>query len=322
VVTGGAGFLGSHLCEALLARGDEVVGIDNFDPFYAAGLKQRNVAELRAHPNAARFRLVEGSIEDRAMLELLGGELRPEVIIHLAAIPFARPPAPGSPRFIEVNVRGTVELLELARSAGSRFVLASTAAVYGHSQRRPSREEDPADRSLTAHAGSKRAAELLAQSFHHLYGLDVTVLRLFTVYGPRNRPDLFAARALESLTRGTPLVLFDGGRVLRDFVFVDDAVAGIVAAAERAQGFEVFNLGRGVPVTVSDFVSGLERASGQRARRFTQPRPDNEPAATHADLFKANAQLDYHPRVGLDEGLERLWQGYCLSELVSGAKAG
>jgi len=311
LVTGAAGFIGSHVVEALLARGDEVLGLDNFDPYYDPARKRANLVEVQAHPQASRFRFVEGSILDRELLRGLFGDHGPQRVVHLAAMAGVRASMERPHRYYEVNLTGTLNLLEAARLAkAENLVFASTSSVYGNSEKLPFQESDAADRPLAPYAASKRAAELLGHTYHHLYGLNFTALRFFTVYGPRNRPDMMAFKLADALGSGAELPLYEGGQMLRDWTFVGDTVAGIVAAVDRPLGYEVLNLGRGEPVLLLDFVRQLERLAGRTARFSVQPRPDTDAQATHADIGKAQRLLGYAPRVSVAEGVERFWSWY------------
>jgi UDP-glucuronate 4-epimerase len=310
LVTGAAGFIGSHVVEALLSRGDEVVGLDNFDPYYDPARKRANLAEVAAHPQASRFRFVEGSITDRQLLQGLFGDFAPERVVHLAAMAGVRASMEQPHRYFETNLTGTLNLLEVARPTRSPLVMASTSSVYGNCERLPFREEEAADRPLAPYAASKRAAELLGHTYHHLYGIPFTALRFFTVYGPRNRPDMMAFKVVDALLRDKELPLYEGGQMLRDWTYVDDTVSGIVAAAERPQGYQVMNLGRGEPVLLLDFVRSLEKRVGKTARFSSKPRPDTDAQATHADITLARERLGYAPQVSVGEGVERFWAWY------------
>jgi UDP-glucuronate 4-epimerase len=311
LVTGAAGFIGSHVVEALLAHGHHITGVDSFDAYYDPAWKHRNAADLRAHPAAARLSLHALDILDPAALAAVWRDARPEGVVHLAALPGGRVSAERPQAHAQVNLVGTLGVLELMRALGpDRLVLASTSSVYGDAAQRPFVETDAADRPLSPYAASKRAAELMAHTYHHLHGLQVTTLRFFTVYGPRNRPDMLAFQVLDRLHRGQEITLFEGGALWRDWTYVGDTVAGIVAAAERPLGYEIINLGRGEPVRVLEFVRELERQVGKPARWVESPRATSDAAATHADITKARRLLGYDPKVPLDEGLRALCAWY------------
>jgi UDP-glucuronate 4-epimerase len=230
-------------------------------------------------------------------------EYRFATVVHLGAMAGVRESCEQPGRYFDVNVGGTLNLLDAARAHGSpNVVFASTSSVYGQSPRVPFVEDDPADRPLAPYPASKRAAELLGHSYHHLYALDFTALRFFTVYGPRGRPDMLTYKLVDALRTGEPLTLFHGGRMLRDWTYVTDTVAGVVAAAERRLGYEVINLGRGEPVLVADFIEGFERLTGRKVPTIDAPRPEADVERTHANIDKARRLLGYEPRVSVEEG--------------------
>jgi UDP-glucuronate 4-epimerase len=311
LVTGAAGFIGSHAAEAFLRRGQRVIGLDNFDAYYDPARKRANVAEISAGAASGAFELVEGDLRDRALVLRLFREHAFSTVVHLGAMAGVRASCDEPGVYFDVNLGGTLNLLDAARDHGRpNVVLASTSSVYGASPRIPFVEDDPADRPHAPYPASKRAAELLAHAYHHLYGLDFTALRFFTVYGPRGRPDMLTYRLLESLRQGTELTLYDGGRMLRDWTYVSDTVAGVVAAAERRLGYEVVNLGRGEPVLVSDFIATFERLTGRKVRVKAAPRPEADVERTHANIDKARRLLGYEPRVSVGEGAERFVEWY------------
>jgi UDP-glucuronate 4-epimerase len=307
LVTGAAGFIGSHLAEALLRRGDTVVGLDSFNDYYSPARKRQNVAEVKAAvASSAPFRFVEGDVRDRELLERVFGAEPIDAVAHLAAMPGVRASLEKPRLYFDVNLGGTLELLEQARQhRPTSFVLASTSSVYGASERIPYVETDSCDRPLAPYPASKRAAELLAYSYHHAHGLPVTALRFFTVYGPRGRPDMMPYRILAHLLLGEDLALYAHGKMLRDWTYVGDIVSGILAAIDRPLGYELINLGRGQPVAVADFIAEVERQTGKRARLRDEQAPATDMNFTHADLTKAKALLGYAPSVSVDEGIRR-----------------
>jgi UDP-glucuronate 4-epimerase len=312
LVTGAAGFIGSHTAEALLRKGYRVVGLDNFNDYYDPRRKRENVEEVRAAaPVSGDFLMIEGDVRDApGMLDLLESE-RPEAVVHLAAMAGVRVSIENPELYYDVNVQGTLGLLEAARKVSlPQFVLASTSSVYGKTERIPFVEDDVCDRPISPYSSSKRAAELLAYTYHHLYGLNVAIPRFFTVYGPRGRPDMMAYKVLDSIHFGSEVPLFNGGRMHRDWTYVDDIVAGVVAAAERPMGYEIFNLGRGEPVLLKDFVDGIEALAGRRANLVPKPMMSADVEYTYADTSKAARLLDYDPKVSVEEGIERFWRWY------------
>jgi len=311
LLTGAAGFIGSHAAVALAARGDRVIGLDNFNSYYDPRRKRANVAEIAAQAPAADFRLIEGDLRDKPLIERLFAEHRFDVVVHLAAMAGVRASADDPVTYYDVNLGGTLTLLEAARAYGQgRFVFASTSSAYGATTRLPFREDDPADRPLAPYPASKRAAELLGHAYHHLHGTSFTALRFFTVYGPRGRPDMLTYRLVDAIRTGVPLSLYEGGRMTRDWTFVSDTVAGIVSAVDAALGYEIINLGRGEPALVSEFLAAFERFTGRKVPWLEAPKPEADVERTHADIEKARRLLDYRPSVGLDEGARRMIEWY------------
>jgi len=306
LVTGAAGFIGSHTAVAFLARGEHVVGLDNFDGYYDPSRKRANVAEIETETARGRFTLIEGDVRDRELVTRLFREHTFSTVVHLGAMAGVRESCDRPELYFDVNVGGTLNLLDAARAHGSpNVVFASTSSVYGASPRVPFREDDSADRPLAPYPASKRSAELLGHAYHHLYGLDFTALRFFTVYGPRGRPDMLAYKLVDALRTGVPFTLYHRGQMLRDWTYVADTVAGVVAAAERRLGYEVINLGRGEPVLVADFIKGFERLTGRNVPSVDAPRPEADVERTHANIDKARRLLGYDPRVSVAEGSER-----------------
>jgi UDP-glucuronate 4-epimerase len=312
LVTGAAGFIGSHVTQALLARGDAVVGLDNLNDYYPPARKEANVAEVRTSaPDAGRYTFIAGDVRDRELVRRLFAEQAFDGVIHLAAMAGVRISIADPHLYYDVNVIGTLNLLDAARDYGvGSFVFASTSSVYGRTERVPFVESDPCDRPLAPYPASKRAAEMLAFTYHHLYGLNCTVLRFFTVYGPRGRPDMVAYLVADNIFLGRPVPLYNGGQMYRDWTYVDDIAAGILAAVDRPLGYEIINLGRGEPVLLADFIRLIEELAGRRANLTPAPMTDSDIAYTYADIGKARRLLDYHPRVAVAEGVERFWQWY------------
>lgn len=311
LLTGGAGFLGYHLARELLRRGCALTIVDNLDPFYAPAVKQANLDDL-ARERA--FEFVRGDVADAQAMRELVARARPERVIHLAARPGVRASFADPAGYHRANVTGTVNVLEAVRRAGAvPVVLASSSSVYGACPRRPFSEAETALEPLSPYASSKLAAEVVARSFALSYGIPVTCLRLFTVYGPRQRPDLAIHKFARLLEAGQPVPVFGDGSSARDYTFVADTVAGILAAAERtpAEPFEIFNLGSSRPVTLAELIAHLERLMGRKAEiRREPPRPE-EPHVTWADISKAGRALGYAPRTSLEDGLREFlaWFG-------------
>ncbi len=308
LVTGAAGFIGSHVTQALVGRGERVIGLDNLNDYYSPARKRANLAEIGESPD---FKFIEGDIRDTDKLSTLFTSERPSTIIHLAAMP-AVPYSMKYPLLYEdVNVRGTLALLEMAREFNAhKFVSASTSSIYGHTEKIPFVETDPTDRPLAPYPATKKAGEVLAYTYHHLYGLQCAVLRFFNVYGPRGRPDMAPWKFTEAILAEREFALYDEGRPRRDWTFISDIVSGILAAADTDMQYEIFNLGRGEPVVNRDFVTILERLIGKPARWKNAPLPPTEMTVTFADTSKAQRMLGYSPRVSVEEGLDKFWSWY------------
>jgi UDP-glucuronate 4-epimerase len=306
LVTGAAGFIGSHVAETLLARGNTVTGLDNFDDFYSPARKRANIALLTPNP---RFSFHQADVRDADTIERICAQGGFDVVVHLAAMANVRYSITRAPLYVDVNVRGTVNLLEGARKAGTpHFVFASTSSVYGRTERLPFREDDPLGRPLAPYPATKIAGEVMGHAYHNMFDLSFTALRFFSVYGPRGRPDMMPYHITRCVAQGEEFALYNGGEMYRDWTYIADIVAGVVAAADRPMGFEVINLGRGEPVRMADFVEMIEGLVGRPARMTAPPAPPSEPPITFADISKARRLLDYNPQTPVAEGMRRFWE--------------
>ena len=303
LVTGAAGFVGSTLVERLLEEGRRVVGLDSFDPFYPEEQKQRNLAAALDHD---AFRLERVDIRDAATVERVFAEGGFEGVVHLAALAGVRPSLERPAEYADVNVRGTSVVLEAAARHGApRVVFASSSSVYGERAEGPFRETDPVERPVSPYAATKRAGELVAHTFHHALGLSVTCARIFTAYGPRQRPDLAIRKFADCMRRGEALPVFGDGSALRDFTYVDDLVDGLVRALDTDLGFAILNFGAGRQVSVLEVVKTLERALELTARIEWLPPQTGDVPRTWAEIGAARDALGYHPRVSFEEGVAR-----------------
>jgi UDP-glucuronate 4-epimerase len=310
LVTGAAGFIGSHLVERLLGRGLPVVGIDNFDDFYDPAIKRQNLANVASNPG---LQLVEADIRDHEALRALPDDI--DTVVHLAARAGVRPSIQQPLLYQDVNVRGTQELLELARERGIRkFVFGSSSSVYGDSDRVPFSEEDPVDRPISPYAATKRAGELICHAYHHLFEIGVVALRFFTVYGPRQRPDLAIHKFTRLLDAGEPIPQFGDGTTRRDYTHIDDILQGIEGAIDYLErtpdAYEVVNLGESDTVELSRLIRLLGEALGVEPRIEQLPAQPGDVRQTYADVMRARQLLGYHPRVGIEEGLREFVQWY------------
>jgi UDP-glucuronate 4-epimerase len=303
LVTGGAGFIGSHVCERLLRDGHAVWAFDDLNNFYDPQLKRRNLREVQSL--AKPFEFVHGDITDRAALDKIFSSVKFDQVIHLAARAGVRPSLADPALYQRVNVEGTVNVLEAARNNRvKKITIASSSSVYGLNSKVPFSESDPIFSAISPYAASKLAGEALGHVYHHIYGLDVVMLRFFTVYGPRQRPDLAIYKFAKLMTAGKPIPVFGDGSAARDYTFVTDTLDGIIACTQKEFGFEIFNLGESQTVTLSRMIELLEAALGQKAVIDRQPLQPGDVPVTFANIQKARARLGYHPRVKFEQGIK------------------
>jgi UDP-glucuronate 4-epimerase len=308
LVTGGAGFIGSHASEALLARGDQVVCVDSFNDYYDPAQKRRNIAPFLGR---SVYRLVEADIRAPEPLANLFAEERFDKVLHLAAMAGVRYSIQHPDLYAAVNVCGTVNLLDLARRYEVRnFVLASSSSVYGARSKAPFREGDSVEHPISPYAATKRAAELLTFTYHHLYDLPCTSLRVFTVYGPAGRPDMAPYLFTRWIFEGSELKMFGDGTSRRDYTYIDDIVAGVLGALDADLPFEIINLGNSHTVALNEFIAVVERCVGRKACIVHQePQPGDVPL-TSADISRARSLLGFEPQVDIEEGMERFVAWY------------
>jgi len=315
LVTGAGGFIGSHLAEALLARGDEIVALDNFNDYYSPQRKRANAEAFRHHPGCV---FVEEDICNAEVIEALFARHKFDAVAHLAAYGGVRYSIGRAPLYTQVNIVGSINLLESARLHGTKqFVFASTSSVYGNTDRLPFEETDSCNLPLAPYPASKKAIEAMGYTYYNLHQMNFTALRFFSVYGPRGRADMMPFMVTDRIVRGQEITLFDAGQMKRDWTYVADVVSGIIAAIDRPLGYEIINLGRGEPVLMANFVKIVENLAGREAKLLTPPAPASEPPITFANIDKARALLDYSPQTPVEEGLRRLWEWYCEEIMVS-----
>jgi UDP-glucuronate 4-epimerase len=289
------------LCERLIARGDSVTGLDNFDPFYDPAVKRANIAGLIRSP---QFTLVEGDIRDKAVVEAILGRAKFDAIVHLAAKAGVRPSISDPVGYVDTNINGTVTMLEAARAAGvGTFIFASSSSVYGNNEKVPFSETDNVDFPISPYAATKKAGELICYTYSHLYGMNMTCLRFFTVYGPRQRPDLAIHKFARLIEQGKPIPMYGDGSMRRDFTYIDDIVDGVVAAMDRCSGYTIYNLGESRPVRLDELINAIEAALGKKAILDRQPDQPGDVRQTYADVDNAVRQLGYRPKTHLAEGL-------------------
>ena len=302
VVTGGAGFIGSTLVDRLLSEGWDVTAVDSFDRFYPSAMKEDNVSQARRH---AAFNLTKIDTRDRGDLIATIERARPEVVVDLAARAGVRPSIADPDAYIDTNVRGLQHTLAATQAVGARLVFASSSSVYGAEPRRPFREEQMAGRPLSPYGATKVAGEALVHAHHATTELPVAIARLFTVYGPRQRPDLAIHSFARRMLAGEPIELYDGGRGSRDYTYVDDVVDALMRMIDAPAAYVLVNVGGHSPITTAELVDRLENALDVRATRVPAPAQPGDVPATYADITRARDLLGWEPRVGLAEGLAR-----------------
>ena len=305
LVTGGAGFIGSHVTQRLMGRGDEVVVLDNFNDFYDPAIKRENAALLKD------ARIVEGDLRDAELMAELFAQHEFDGVIHLAAMAGVRPSLLDPLHYQDVNVRGTVILLEeLRQRPATRFVFASSSSVYGSNEKVPFREDDDIHRPVSPYAATKRAGELLCYTHHHLYGIPTSCLRFFTVYGPRQRPEMAIHKFVANTLRGEPIPFFGDGSTRRDYTFIDDIVDGGVRSLDRCDGYEIYNLGESETTSLSELVQMIGEACGVEPVLDKKPMQPGDVVVTYADVSKAKEKLGYNPTTPVREGLARFLDWY------------
>jgi UDP-glucuronate 4-epimerase len=303
LVTGAAGFVGSRLSKALLARGDDVVGFDNLNDYYALAHKERHLTDLS---DLKGFTFVKADLRDAPRMRELFQQYKPDAVAHLAGMAAVRYSVQYPLLYGEVNVQGSVNLLDAARLSGKpTCVLASTGSVYGSDTPVPFVETAAADHPLAPYPASKRAMELFAYTYAHLWKLPTTVLRFFNVYGPHGRPDMMPWLWTQQILVGQSLTLYGGGKLKRDWTYIDDIVAGFIAALDKRLDCETLNLGCSRPVENLEFIRILEKLLGKSAKTIDTPTPPSEPLITYADVSKAKRLLGYDPKITVEEGLKR-----------------
>lgn len=309
LVTGGAGFIGSHVCEWLLRAGHAVWAIDDLNDFYNPAIKIRNLQEIKAR--GGKFEFIKADITVPTAVAELFSSVRFDQVIHLAARAGVRPSLESPALYQRVNVEGTVNVLEAARKSGVRkIIIASSSSVYGISSKLPFRETDPINRPISPYAASKLATEAIAHVYHHTYGMDIVLLRFFTVYGPRQRPDLAIYKFTALITKGKPVPFYGDGSSARDYTYIDDALEGVMACTQKEFGFEIFNIGESQTVTLKRLVELLENALGKKAILDTQPAQPGDVPITYADISKAQAKLGYNPKVRIETGIQKFIQWF------------
>ena len=317
LVTGAAGFIGMHVCQRLLARGDEVVGIDNLNDYYEVALKEARLAQLTPQPD---FRFVRLDIADRDDLAELFAREKPQRVVHLAAQAGVRYSITNPQAYADSNLAGFLNILEACRhNPVAHLVYASSSSVYGGNEKMPFAEDDSVDRPISLYAATKKANELMAHAYSHLYGIPATGLRFFTVYGPWGRPDMAYFSFARAILAGKPIEVFNHGQLRRDFTYIDDIVEGIIrvldkpATAEAAAphaAHRVFNIGNHEPVALLEFIETLEQALGREAIKEFKPMQPGDVLATFADTAQLQAWVEFSPKTSLKDGIGKFVTWY------------
>lgn len=301
LVTGGAGFIGSQLVEKLLLQRHEVICLDNFDDFYDVKIKLQNITAASVQSN---YDLVEGDIRDASALQECFNRKKVDIVVHLAARAGVRPSIQQPELYYDVNVIGTLRLLEAMRTSGvKKLVFGSSSSVYGNNPKVPFTESDPVDNPISPYAATKKAAELLCHTYHKLYDFDIFCLRFFTVYGPRQRPEMAIHQFVRNIVDGNPITMYGDGSTLRDYTYVDDILQGVLAAIQNVRGYEILNLGESRTIALKNLIALLEERIGKKAIIRQLPEQLGDVKLTNADISKARRLIGYNPKVPIEDGL-------------------
>lgn len=312
LVTGGAGFIGSHVVETLIKRGNQVVIVDNMNDYYDVRLKKRNMSYLQSQRTKKKtITFYETDICDIQALRNIFQHERPDVICHLAARAGVRPSVENPELYCQTNVLGTVHLLQMAHEFSVKnFIFASSSSVYGQLDTMPFQESKIVDKPVSPYAAMKRSGELLVYAYHALYKIPCTCLRFFTVYGPRGRPDMAPFKFLDAIYHSKEIFLYGDGEAIRDFTYIDDVVDAVIKAIDIPSDYEIFNVGRGEPISIQNFIKIIEEVLCKKAIIRTTSQMAGDVFITHADISKAREKLGYIPKVSIKEGIEKLYQWY------------
>lgn len=313
VITGVAGFIGSHLAKRLLKQKKQVLGIDNLNDYYSIDFKKSNLKKLSSDPNLT-FEKID--ILEADALEKKISEFKADAIVHLAARAGVRPSIQQPKLYQRVNIEGTLNILEIARKTQiSKIVLASSSSVYGNQKKVPFSESDAVDLPISPYAATKKATELFGANFAHLYGMNVVCLRFFTVYGPAGRPDMAPYLFTEAILKDQPITVFGDGSSQRDYTYIDDIISGVEAAIDLEAGYQVLNLGNNTPIKLSEFLKTLQDITGKKAKLLAQPMPPGDVFQTYADISKAKQLLDYQPKTSFRDGLAKFVEWFKMERL-------
>ncbi|MGN6803451.1 MAG: SDR family NAD(P)-dependent oxidoreductase [Ginsengibacter sp.] len=308
LVTGAAGFIGSHVCEHLIERGNLIIGIDNFDGFYSKRIKQLNLENLHSNP---KFNFYEGDLREKDFLSSVFSSIDIDVVIHLAAKAGVRPSIESISEYYEVNVNGTVNLLEAMKANGTtKMLFASSSSIYGNNEKVPFSESDRVDNPISPYASTKKSGELLCYVYSHLYQFDITCLRFFTVYGPRQRPDLAIHKFTRLIDEGLPLPFYGDGSTSRDYTYIDDIIDGIDCALRNLKGYHIYNLGESSVINLRTLVETIENLLQKKAVLKKLPLQPGDVNTTFADISKAREEIGYAPKMDIETGISEFINWY------------
>lgn len=304
LVTGGAGFIGSHLVDKLIdEQHSNVICLDNFDDFYNPKIKRKNISSFAQKSN---FILVEGDLRDKQILQNIFLKNKIDVVIHLAARAGVRPSLKLPALYFDVNVNGTINILETMRENNcTKLVFASSSSVYGNNTKIPFSETDNVDFPISPYAASKKAGELVCHTYNHLYGFDITCLRFFTVYGPRQRPEMAIHQFARNISAGDPITVFGDGSTKRDYTYIDDIISGVLASITRLNGYRIFNLGESKTIELIKLIGLIEKYTAKKAILNFRPEQPGDVKLTYSDVTKAQKELGYNPTTSMEEGIKK-----------------
>ncbi|MFZ3091400.1 MAG: GDP-mannose 4,6-dehydratase [Nitrospirota bacterium] len=308
LVTGGAGFIGSHVVDRLLANGKKIICLDNFDNFYDPAIKRRNISEAIKNPD---FKLIEGDIRDLKLLKDIFSSHKISHVFHPAARAGVRPSIADPLLYEDVNIKGTMNMLEMAKEFKvENFVFASSSSVYGENKKVPFSESDNVDKPISPYAATKKACEEICFTYHHLYNISITCLRFFTVYGPRQRPEMAIHKFTRLIDEGKKIPMFGDGSSKRDYTYIDDIIDGVMKSLDKRHGFEIFNLGESETTELRKLISLIEKNLGKKAIIEEQPNQPGDVPITYADIEKAKSMLQYNPTTKVEKGIELFIKWY------------
>lgn len=314
LVTGAAGFIGSHVSEQFIKSGNKVIGIDNFDEFYPIEFKEMNLADLKKN---SQFQFCNTDIRDSKSLSEIFNQNKVDVVIHLAAKAGVRPSIESIEEYYDVNVNGTVSLLESMRKNGvTKMIFASSSSIYGNNTKVPFAETDPVDNPISPYASTKKSGELLCHVYSHLYNFDITCLRFFTVFGPRQRPDLAIHKFTRLIEKEKPIPFYGDGSSSRDYTYIDDIVSGISCALDHLDGYKIYNLGESHVITLKHLVNVIENELGKKAILNRLPMQPGDVTRTYADISKAKSEIGYNPKFDFEAGISEFVKWYKNKFLV------